>query len=723
MKPSAAWEGKMLKIEGLIQREPTDGGPVSQKTEIYLGYTDKNLYVMCVCFDSERGKIRAHMTHREAINSDDEFGFVLDTFHDKKYGLFFYMNPLGVQQDGIWDESKQPDFSYDMLWYSEAKLTPEGYVAWFEIPFRSLRFSPRSDQKWGVFFERDIPRNNEYAFYPRINRNVQGFLSQETDMEGIADISPGRNLQFIPYAAVRSFRNLDDRDPNHPFFTGKHIEPRIGLDSKIVLKDSLVLDATINPDFAQVESDEPQITVNQRFEVFFPEKRPFFLENAGYFGTPVNLLFTRRIVDPEYGVRLTGKIGRWALGALFADDRFPGRSVPRYDSLAGAKAYFGVGRVSYSFGKESFIGAMYTDREMRTVPVTLCTANPCIIGTNRVGGIDAKLKLSSQWLLYGQALSSFTRFNDGTHKGGPSYEVNAEYSSSRLRYEGYYGDTAEDFQTETGFFRRPDIREYRQFLLYLWRREGERLQRHGPGLFTINSWDHRNTRLEWFTNLNYRWILQNQVFFGVFANAGHERLRPKDFSTLAFDRDYTHHHQGFFFDFGYFKSLYLGGELGWGTDTNFNPASGPPVLTRSNYAQVFATIHPFTGMTIENSYLLDRLRDEMTGGSVFNNHILRSKWNYQFNRELSLRFISQYSTVLVNPARTSLPRTKNFNVDFLFTYLLHPGTALYVGYNSNLQNRDPTLGHDSAGNLLHTPGRYINDGRQLFVKVSYLFRF
>jgi hypothetical protein len=723
MQPSPAFAGKMLKVEGFVQRDPKDGAPASQKTEVYLGYTDKNLYVICVCFDAEPNKIRARMGRREAINDDDQFGFVLDTFHDKKHGLFFYLNPLGIQQDGIWTDNQEPDYSYDMVWRSDAKLTAAGYVVWFEIPFRSLRFPARSDQNWGLFFERDIRRNNEFSFYPHITSNAQGFLAQETEMDGLEKISPGRNMQFIPYLSVRSFRSLDDRDPNNPHFHGKHIEPRPGLDSKIVLKDALVLDATINPDFSQVESDQPQITVNQRFEVFFPEKRPFFLENAAYFDTPINLVFTRRIADPEYGIRLTGKLGPWSLGTLFADDKSPGLSVAPYDPLAGHKAYFGILRVNRDIGKESTLGLIYTDRELDTVPGEAeCTDNPCVVSSNRVGGLDTKIKFNSKWMATAQALTSHTTLNDGTEKGGPAYDVFVERSSRNLEYNVLYQDTSANFETDTGFFRRPDVRRFSQFALYRFRREGKILQWHGPSLFTINNWDHTGTRLEWFANTNYRWIFQGQTDFGFYGNLGHERLRPVDFDTLTANRDYAHYHAGLFFDFGYFKPLSLGGEMNFGTDTNFDPAVGPPVLAKSDFAAIFATVRPVNGLTIENTYLLTRLRDLDSSAGIFNNHIIRSKWNYQFTRAFSLRVIGQYSTVLANPARTSLQTTKNLNADVLLTYLVHPGTAVYLGYNSNLENLDPSLALDPNGNLLRG-NRFINDGRQFFVKISYLFQY
>jgi hypothetical protein len=726
MQPSAMFAGKMLRVDGFLQRDPKDGAPISQKTEVYLGYTDKNLYVVCVCFDSEPGKIRARLVRRELINDDDQFGFVLDTFHDRNHGLFFYVNPLGVQQDGLWVENGQePDYSYDMVWNSEAKLTGRGYVAWFEIPFKSLRFSPAEMQTWGVFFERDIKRNSEYSFYPHITSNAQGFLTQGTDMDGLEKVTGGRNMQFIPYVVGRGFRQLDDRDPFNPYWGGKHLELRPGLDSKIVLKDSFVLDTTINPDFSQVESDQPQITVNQRFEVFFPEKRPFFLENSSYFSTPVNLVFTRRIGDPEFGTRLTGKSGPWSLGMLLADDRSPGLSVTPYDPLAGHRAYFGVLRVNHDIGKESSIGLIYTDRELHTVPgEAQCTDDPCIVGSNRVGGFDAKIKPSSKWLITIQALNSHTRFNDGTHKGGPTYDWYVERSSTKTEYNVMYQDTAAGFETDTGFFRRPDVRRLSQFAMYRFRREGGKaLQWHGPSMFTINNWDHSGTRLEWFTNVNWRFQLSGSSDFGAYFNAGHERLRPVDFDTLTSNQDYAHYHRGFWFDYGYFKPVVLSAEVNWGTDTNYDTAVGPPVLGKSGFAQMSATIRPVQGLTVENTYLLTRLRDVRTNLNMFNDHIIRSKWNYQFTRALSLRVIGQYNTLIANPALTSLQPAKNLNADVLLTYFVHPGTAVYLGYNSNLQNLANPVGVDQNGNLLRTPDHFINDGRQIFVKISYLFQY
>ncbi len=741
MEPSPRAAAAMLRVEGFVQHDPHDGQPLSQKTVVYIGYTDKNLYVVCLCFDNEPSKIRATMARRELIDSDDQFGFILDTFQDKKNGVFFYMNPFGVQQDGIWAEGNSPDYSYDMVWNSKAELTANGYLLWFEVPFKDLRFPKTGEQHWGVLFERDIRRTNEFSFYPPITANVQGFLSQEGKMQGLHEISPGRNMQFNPYVSYRAFRALDTRDSLDPRFDSRFAEGRTGLDSKVVLKDALVLDTTVNPDFAQVESDEPQITVNQRFEVFFPEKRPFFLENSSYFQTPINLVFTRRIADPEYGVRLTGKLGRWSLGFLMADDKSPGKSVIASDPLFGKKAYFGILRINRDFGKENTIGVIYTDRELGSPAGTQCAADstigsvsgtdPCLVRSNRVGGIDTRLKFGTKWQLKAQALASSTDFNNGTHLGGPAYQVYVERSSRAMEYNVLYIDNSPGFQTHTGFFQQPDLRHFSNFWQYKFYRQGKKLLWQGPSVYTNNEWDKSNLRLQYYANVNYRWVFERQTTFGVYGNIGHERLRPKDFSTLTSNVDYAHHHEGFWVNTAYFKQVTFSAEVNWGQQTNYDTAVGPPVLARANNIIAGASIRPVRGLTIDNTYLLSRMSDLATGANAFNNHIIRSKWNYQFNREMSVRFIGQYNTTLTNPSLSSLDPQNAFNADFLFTYLVHPGTALYVGYNSDLQNYDRALCDrtgsgecvDPTASLLRTQNRFLNDGRQIFVKIAYLFRF
>jgi hypothetical protein len=315
----------------------------------------------------------------------------------------FAANPAGVQADGLWTEGHAADWSFDTVWQSRAQLTPQGYVVWIAIPFRSLRFHPAAGATWGITLTRYAAAKDEEAWWPHVSAKISGRLNQEATLGGLENISPGRSMQFIPYGAFRSFRGLDTRDPAQPRFRSRLADMKAGLDSKFVFRDSLVVDATVNPDFAQVESDEPQNTVNQRFEVFFPEKRPFFMENANFFEGPLiavtlqsRFLFTRRIADPEFGARLTGKQGPWNLGFLVADDRSPGKLVPESDPLHGQRAYFAVGRISRDVGEQHSIGVLFTDREFQN-------------DFNRVGGVDGLLRLSKNWRTSYRGMLSSTR--------------------------------------------------------------------------------------------------------------------------------------------------------------------------------------------------------------------------------------------------------------------------------------------------------------------------
>lgn len=709
MEAASAVAGKLAKVEGFIQREPKDGQPGTQRTVVYLGYDDKKLYVVFAAFDSEPNLIRAHMTRRENIWEDDSVQVMLDSFHDQRRAYAFACNPFGIQRDSLYAEGSGFDNSFDTLWDSQGKLTSLGYVVWMAIPFRSLRFPP-SGKGWGIILERSIPRGNERSYWPRVSSRISGWLNQEGTVDGLEGTSPGRNIQLIPYGVFRSFRTLNSRDPAHPFFDSKDLEARVGLESKVVLKDRLVLDLAVNPDFSQVESDEPQVTVNQRFEVFFPERRQFFLENASYFETPINLLFTRRIADPLFAARVTGKIGHYAIGVLSADDRSPGQTVLSSDPSFGERAHFNLVRVNRDVGKESTIGVIYTDREFQG-------------GFNRVGGVDARLKLGRNWTTSGQAVESSTLFQDGSYLAGPAYQLDAERNGRKLNMFSEYSDSSAGFLTQTGFFRRPGIRNAVNFVRYRFRPEGKYLITHGPGAFMRGLWDREGTRLEKFINVNYQFQFPRQTFLGVFANVGRDRLRPSDYSALPANRDYPLNHHGVFFETAFFKWLSAFGEAGWGTSTSFVPAAGPPVSARHNYFDGGLALKPMSRLGIENRYILTRMRPGTTPASIFNNHIIRSKWNYQFNRELSLRFITQYTSTLANPDLTSLPTTKNLNFDFLFTCLLHPGTAFYVGYNSNLQNLDPALRLNPTGDIIRMPDLTTNDGRQWFVKLSYLLRF
>lgn len=718
MKPSPAWAGKLARVDRFVQRVPSDGEPVSQRTEAYLGYDDKNLYAIFICFDREPQKIRARLSRREDVFDDDTVELILDTFHDHRRGYAFFSNPLGVQADALWTEGQDFDFSFDTVFSTEARVTPEGFVIEMAIPFRSLRFASNDPQTWGILLNRNIQRNNESSFWPQYSSRITGRLNQEADATGLENISPGRNFQLIPYGIFRSFREIDLRDLDHPKFTQRDAFGQVGLDAKAVLKDKFVLDATANPDFSQIESDDPQVTVNQRFEVQFPEKRPFFLENSNYFQTPIQLLFTRRIVDPQWGARLTGKDGPWAVGMLVADDASPGAEVAPGDSLFGKHAYFAVGRISRDLGSQSSLGVMFTDREV----------GPYF---NRVGGIDGRFKLNSNWIASFQGVVSSTLCSDtrnnsctlGTYLAGPAAEVTLQRDGRKLNYFLDYADRSDGFRTFTGFDPQPDIHNVYQRVQYSFRPEGKHLISWGPQMEVYHTFDHQGNYLNsgYFPSL--RTEFAGQTFLNFYYAKEMELLRPRDFSTLTSNRKYVRHTSEVEFKTSVYRPISFQMDYRFGSRVNYDsPDNVAPFLAGRSSVTTTLTVRPTKSLRVDNTYLLFRLHNRLGPSGSLNNHIIRSKWNYQYTRRLSFRFIGEYNAVLANPAFTFLETSRNFNADFLITYLVHPSTAIYVGYNSNLENVHLPLANDVDGNLLHS-GRLKNDGRGLFVKASYLFRF
>jgi hypothetical protein len=713
-----AFAATMAHAEKFIQSDPVDGNPASQETRAYLGYDQQNLYVVFVSMDKQPGLIRAHMTRRENAFDDDYVEITLDTFKDQRRGFIFWANPLGIQAEGLWTEDNGSDWSWDTVWNTSAKRTDGGYLVIMAIPFRSLRFSPAELQQWGITLRRCIQRNNESAYWPRVSSKISGRLNQAGELNGIEKISPGRNMQFIPYGIARSYRAVDNRnlDPTTgdvmPVYGGKRLGGDVGLDAKMVVKDSLVLDVTAKPDFSQVESDEPQITVNQRFEVFFPEKRPFFLENSSYFDTPINLNFTRRIANPDYGIRLTGKKGHYTIGTLFADDAAPGKEVPHGDPVDAKKAYFGMFRLNRDIFSRSTIGIIYTERNFSS-------------GFNRVGGIDGTFKWKQNWIAQFQGVVSSTRWLDGTYHAGPSLLGYFGRDGRKLSFNTLYINNAAGFETQTGFFRRQGIQRFSHYINYRWRPEGKRLVSFGPNLFQLQLYDKTGNRLDSDFNPSFDFNFKRNTYVSSFWDIARTKLRPQDYSNLPGDRDYSNNDVGIAFGTQYWKQLNLDVTMWNGRSVNYDPLStAVPIPGQSSNVRATVIVKPMDKLQITNSYLLARLRT-LSGASIFDSHTIRSKWNYQYNRELSFRVIAQYSSVLANPLYAnpvSLAPAKGLNGDFLVTYLVHPGTAVYLGYNSNLQNPDPTF--VSTGSPASVaPNRFVNDGRVAFIKVSYLFRY
>jgi len=409
--------------------------------------------------------------------------------------------------------------------------------------------------------------------------------------------------------------------------------------------------------------------------------------------------------------------------------------VPDFSPLARKRAYFAVGRVSHDFGEQNSIGPIYTDREFAGF-------------FNRVGGIDANFRLNKNWTSWFRTVVSSTTspppeagstsaqpgstsFATPGYQFGRNTEAVLNNIGRRFSYELMFQDITANFHTDTGFVPRTDIRNASQYFHFYWRPEGRHLVFFGPEANTINLWDHNGVAVQQVYNFDWVFDFKPNLIMAPIVGYETDTLRPNDFSGLPDNHKYVQHLVGFVLKGSPLSKLTFNTKvIRDGTVLIDVPTGQFPITGDETVITQTMSLKPTRHLQIDNTYILDRVLNGAVHHAAFNNHIIRSKWNYQFTPALSLRFITQYNGLLANPARSSLTTTRNLNFDFLITYLPHPGTAVYVGYNSNLENLVPGLCEQLPGSTACIPNGpalvrsngFINDGRQFFVKISYLLR-
>jgi len=731
MKPRPELKDKLLKISGFIQNTPHDGQPATEETEVWLGYTKSTIYFVFICHDRHPELIRGHLARRENILKDDYVAIFLDPFQDRRKGVVFGVNPAGVQADASWDELNGTDFSYDQVWDSEGQVTREGWMALLAIPFRSLRFrSGGSD--WGVVFQRNFPRNSEQDNWPHISTNITGVLSQEATLKGIAGVTGSHNVQINPYVLAQNERTLETVDPLNPYFSSRHLEGTAGGEVKAILKDRIIFDATINPDFSNIESDQPQFTVDQRYPVYFPELRPFFLENANYFATPINLIYTRNIVHPEYGGRVTGKLGHTNIGLFAIDDREPGQTVAPGDPLYNKRATIAVGRVARDLGKGSSIGAIYTDYEFGQ-------------GWNRIGGMDFTARFNKHWIALGQMVESATKgtIDSGTpptYSAGPASNLQVQRNGHAFNLNSSYSDFSTGFQTLLGFIQTANIHNGQTYMNYQWYPKHRKIQRIGVETNHNVAYDHLGNRVYHYSSFDPYVFLPRNFVLAPIVGENSDTVGHPSYPLLTQYKNFTENNAGFVARGAPYAQLNFNITVFRSGNVNYNPVAcaspcqvqpnNLPFLMNQETVQALFTLQPLRQLTADNTYLLDRDHAVANGALVYESQVFRTKVNYQFTRAMSARAIVEYDSTLANPAETSLLRTKGVGTEALLTWLPHPGTAVYIGYNNDLQNLDRSLCNrlpggacDPNNTVAPRAPQFLNDGRQIFIKASYLFRF
>ncbi len=748
MEPAPALHGKLAHVAELSQNQPFDTKPASERTEVWLGRTHTALFAVFICYDSRPNLMRAHLARRENIDQDDFVSLLVDPFQDRRRGILFEVNPLGVQADANWAENNDPDFSYDQIWDSSARRTPKGWIALMAIPFRSIR-SRSAAPDWGIVLGRNLPRLSEQDYWPHISQQISGTLSQEGTAHGLEGAT-SHNLQINPYALAHRIRELNDDDPLKPYFSKRNFAGTAGGDIKAIVKNSIVLDGTVNPDFSQVESDQPQFRVNQRFAVYYPELRPFFLENSSYFDTPITLLYTRTVIHPEFGARATGKINHTNLGFLTIDDRAPGEFVAQDDPLNGKRALTTVIRLSQDIGKQSSVGVTYAQRILNGRP-------------NRVGGIDFNAYLNKHWTANGMWVESSTHQQDGTYSAGPANRLGLYRTGRSFNLNLRYRDFSQGYQADAGFTTIPQVRQSSSNASYSWYPN-----KHGIQSFQLQpqfniAFDRGGNRVFHYNENDIVLTLPHNGLIVPFFGNNSDTLSPTNYPELAHHTNFTENYTGALIRLAPIPQFNTRITYVHGATVNYNPAgAGIPELLHEDQIRGYLTLQPTGPLTIDNTYLLDRTTaahndpllaanprianpvasprstaTQLAPGTVFHagdlayeSQTLRTKINYQFTRSFSLRAIVQYDSVLANPLVTTLVRTKQVSSQVLFTWLPHPGTAVYVGYNNALENLDRGLCYRSLTgqcdpnntDVPYSP-QYLATGRELFVKASYLLRF
>jgi len=686
-------------IDHWYETGPSDNTPPKVKTTAWVTYDDRYFYVGVRCDDPHPDQIRAPYVERDAvIGTDDNLALFIDTRGDKRSALELRINPRGIQGDGIFNDSNQnEDFSPDFFYDTAATIDAGGWSAEYRIPFSSLRYADKPVQTWNMFIWRNYPRDFRYAFDSiPMPRNANCFLCHMEPIEGLTDLPKAGHLVAAPYITAQSNSLPQDGVPGNPL-EREPLKKDAGLDVKWTPSQNQAVDLTINPDFSQVEADVAQITVNQRFAVFFPEKRPFFLEGFDLFDTPLRVAYTRTITAPRWGARSTGNIAGTAYTVLVTDNKGGGLTIiPGAQSSDFAaedfKSYDTIGRVRHDIGA-SFIGGVFTDREIDGG------------GHNRVIGPDFLWRPTQSDSVAGEVLYSSTHnpflpkisgYWNGTSSNGYAAYGNWFHQARTHDWSLEMRDISDNFRADLGFLPQVGVQEV----------DGAAGLRLFPELKLI-SFFRTFVFADYQRDQHDQTILrsvQPGIFFQGAKNlAGEIDFKPKEqvrFNNVLLTQTYVP--WVFQIDPGRrFTRVILNGRFGQFADfANLRVGHGGNIGTD-------ITVRPIDQLTLEG--IVNREWLNAAGGRVYTAQIERLRALYSFSAKSIVRVIGQYVDTNRNAARYNFPVPQHdgtFLASVLYSYKVNWQTVLFVGYGD-----DRVLDAQSA-DLLKLD-------RSLFFKVSY----
>jgi hypothetical protein len=736
----AQWKSASL-LTGFSQFSPVDGVAAEDSTEVLVWYSPTAIHFGIRAFEPH-GAVRATLANRDNISSDDNIQLLLGTFNDGRQAMVFGVNPLGVQMDGMLAESNaarsndfnskatsrdQADLSPDFVFESKGRLTAYGYEVEVRIPFKSLKYPSALSQTWGLNVVRIVQHSGHEDSWTPAKRASLSFLGQSGVVEGMTDLRRGLVVDVTPEITQRT-----SGAPAPGGWDYSAGNPQVGGTVRWGVTNNMTLNATANPDFSQIESDEGQVQFDPRQPLFFTEKRPFFLEGSEQFTTPHNLVYTRRIVQPVAAAKLTGKMSGVNLALLSAVDRTAGsrdgRSHPVYNIM----------RLQHDLGGQSRIGATYTDRIEGS-------------GFNRVADVDGRYIFGGIYSVQGQYARSFTQ-DSGVSPMIAAPLWNTIFSRNGKSFGVRYSldGVSDRFRTRSGFIGRGGIVTGAFDHRFTWTAPAGRwLETFTFSPVVRTTWryqrfvDHKDA-IEKLLHFNLSatarggWnagvgLLTETFGFDPQLYANYRILRgPGD--TIAFrgvgripNQDWVASLSTPEWQKLSANALYL-----WGHDENFFEWQSANIV----YASYGLTLRPSQKLRVDGSYQLQSFRRRPEGTMVGEFRIPRLKVEYQLDRAIFLRLVGEYDSgsqdALIDAGRTGLPlivdgalspaRTySDFRGDFLFSYAPVPGTVFFLGYGAGYSDVRDTPRPFSFPRSLGLTG-YARENDALFVKASYLIR-
>jgi hypothetical protein len=713
-----AWS-QAVRLVGFWQYSPVDGRAAEEETVVLLWYAPDALHVGIIAKDRDPGSIRATMADRDNLDREDHVTIYLDTFNDRRRAFFFTVNALGVQQDGMQTEGqftagqmfgssqdRNPDYRFD----SKGRVVEDGYVVEMRIPFKSLRYPSAAEQRWRVNVRRKIQRTGYEDTWTDARRANASFLAQSAEMTGLRDLRRGVVTELQPFVTgvtngARTASGRFERDPGD-FDAGANV--RFGF-------TNMAVDATVNPDFSQVESDASQVTVNERFALFYPEKRPFFLEGIELFSTPNRLVYTRRIVDPIVGGKFTGKFGAYGVAYLNAVDQSGERD-----------AVFNVARIRRDLGRNSLAGVTYTDRTAAQ-------------GANRVIAADARWVFREIYFVQGQVGGSWTSADGADTRRAAMWEGQLDRTGRAWGYNYRLTGFGQQFDAASGFVPRSGIVEASAFNRFsYYGAKGAQLETvttiAGPTLLWRYADFGRRAPIEGnefvSTTFGLRggWNLSNNLRhdFVEFDPALYARYMVQHADGTASPYDHPEDSN---------RNVRLAGSVTTPVFQRLNARlevthGGVPIFPeaadgRETRISMTLGLRPTGSIRADWTTTISHLSRRRDGSEFARTILPRLKLEYQPRRALFFRAITEYRSerqaslehaitgepLLIGGLSQPARDLNGLRLDLLAAYEPTPGTVAYIGYGSTLAG---------VSTLDFTDLTRTSDG--FFVKLAYQFR-